>query len=285
MMDSISWIIRSLTIADLPFALRLSRQADWEDVIGDWHRVLAWQPDGCFVAEIGGHLIGTITSIRYGRDLAWVGYMLVDVAHRRKGVASSLMCAVVDQLAKYGVSRVMVDASEMGQPLYERFDFRPLQRVNTWVGQAGVSRGDCPRLAPHHLTAVSAFDRRQFGADRAKIITVLATEFPDLARVDLDAHGKVLGYLIGYRRSDLVQVGPWVHTDVEGASRLLGSTMKACSGHPLIVRTPEVNSGATKILEKAGFLLRDTAMRMIMGKADQCSRQETIYAIAGLAVG
>lgn len=272
-----TWTIRPLSTGDLSDALELSRQAGWEDVYGDWKRLLDWQPDGCFAAVSGDHLIGTVTTIRYGRELAWIGYMLVDVAHRRRGVGRLLMRVALAKLAEHGVERVMLDASESGQPLYGKFGFRALHTVSNWMGIPSLPHADCPKLTADRLPAVAAYDLPRFGADRSRVLFRLATEFPDLARVGLDRDGAVRGYILGCRRQNVITIGPWLHEDVQGAALLLGSMPRSCGGRPLLVGVPDVNAGAAEILKAAGLERISAETRMILGDAEPPGRPELVY--------
>lgn len=274
----LTWTIRPLFVTDLDAALELSRQAGWEDVYADWKRLLDWQPDGCFAAVLDDRLIGTVTTIRYGTELAWIGYMLVDVAHRRRGVGRSLMRVALSKLAEHGMARVMLDGSALGRPLYEKSGFRPLYAVDEWTGVPSLPHAHRPRLTVDHLPAVAAYDLPRFGADRGRVLFRLAAEFPDLARVDLDGDGAVRGYILGCRRERAITIGPWLHEDARGAAQLLGSVLGSCGGQPLQVRVPEVNAAAGEILERAGLRRTGADTRMILGDAEPPGQPEAVYA-------
>ena len=46
--------IRKMTTDDLTLGLRLSRQAGWNQTEADWSRLMYFEPEGCFVAELDG---------------------------------------------------------------------------------------------------------------------------------------------------------------------------------------------------------------------------------------
>jgi len=283
-MTSKPWTIRLLSASDIPAALRLSMQAGWEDVETDWRRVLDWEPNGCFAAEINGQVIGTVTTIRYETDLGWIGYMLVDLVHRRRGVGTSLMTAALKKL-EGRVACIMLDASAMGRPVYSKFGFRSVYAVNDWVGTASLPHAECPTITDDCLPAIADFDLPRFGADRRRVLYRLASEFPHLARVDLDRNGNIQGYLLGYRRGRLIQIGPWVHEDPQGAARLLGSVSEASNGRPFLIRVPEVNTRVTQIVRLAGLKHVSSYTRMILGNASPSGKPESICSITSLAVG
>lgn len=57
--------IRHLTTADVPAALELVKQAGWNQVSADWHRLLDLEPDGCFGGYVDGDLVATTTLCTY----------------------------------------------------------------------------------------------------------------------------------------------------------------------------------------------------------------------------
>ena len=74
--------------SDLPAAVSLGAQEHWNQTESDWRRVLSLDRRGSFAASLRGRLIGTVTTVTYGADLAWIGMMLVDADHRRRGTGT-----------------------------------------------------------------------------------------------------------------------------------------------------------------------------------------------------
>ena len=82
----------------LPTALRLTEQSQWNQTERDWRRLLQPPPRGCFGAFLDGQLIGTVTTVVYSTELAWIGMMLVDPNYRRRGLGTRLMQKVLEHL-------------------------------------------------------------------------------------------------------------------------------------------------------------------------------------------
>src|SRR5690348_4685599 len=111
-----------MTLADIPAGMRLKEQAGWNQLEADWRRLLDWQPDGCFLAELDGAPVGTVTTCRLGA-VAWVAMMLVEAGQRRRGIGRALMVHALDDLDARGVRTVRLDATPLGRPLYETLGF------------------------------------------------------------------------------------------------------------------------------------------------------------------
>src|SRR5579885_3133328 len=105
--------IRHMTEDDVPLGLRLSEQAGWNQTPADWQRVLWLGPEGCFVAEVEGVGVGTAAATLFG-PIAWVSLVLVDAAHRNRGIGSALMRHVLAYLDGSGVRSVRLDATAQG---------------------------------------------------------------------------------------------------------------------------------------------------------------------------
>ena len=115
--------VRSLTVTDLSFAEELSQLAGWNQTHQDWRRLLDYEPDGCFLADLEGRPAGTVTTTSYGTTLGWIGMMLVHPESRRQGVATALMQQSLNYLREKGVACIKLDATPAGQPVYERLGF------------------------------------------------------------------------------------------------------------------------------------------------------------------
>ena len=58
-------VIRAMTAADIPAAMRLREIAGWNQNEADWHRFLEIEPEGCFVACRLERVVGTVTTLGY----------------------------------------------------------------------------------------------------------------------------------------------------------------------------------------------------------------------------
>ena len=116
-------MIRQMRPGDIPDAMQLKQAAGWNQVPGDWERLLRLDPQGCFVAEIDGKVVGSATALRHGTQMAWLGMVLVLPEYRRRGVAKALTEHALAWLDGHGVKACGLDATDMGKPLYEQLGF------------------------------------------------------------------------------------------------------------------------------------------------------------------
>ena len=127
-----------------------------------------------------GALVGTVTSICYGSELAWIGMMLVDPELRRQGIGTRLMQRVIDHLRSEGVRTIKLDATPAGRPLYAQLGFHAEHDFQRWRRPAATaadkSVSDAARRKTDFcLDMYAAMDGEAFGADRGRWLQRLAS--------------------------------------------------------------------------------------------------------------
>ena len=148
--------IRVMNLDDVPLGCRLNGAAGWNQLPADWQRLLALEPAGCFVAEWDGQPVGTTCVTRFD-TIAWISMVLVDAAHRGRGIGTQLMRHAIAWLDQCGARTVRLDATALGRPVYEKLGFVGEYEVARWEGTA--TGGE---LRPE----ISHGGRREPGGDR-----------------------------------------------------------------------------------------------------------------------
>lgn len=121
--------VRRLRPTDLDTCDALVAESNWNQVRADWEDLLA-RAD-CFAMEVDGEVAGTSTSLVHPCGVAWIGMVLVAKAHRGKGYGRELFATAVEA-ASSRAEFVGLDATELGAPLYNKFDFRTGGQVSRW---------------------------------------------------------------------------------------------------------------------------------------------------------
>jgi GNAT superfamily N-acetyltransferase len=67
-----------------------------------------------------------------------------DPAHRRRGLATRIMGAILEWCRERGVTRVTLHASEEGRGIYERLGFRQTNEMRLDVAGDAPAPGDAP---------------------------------------------------------------------------------------------------------------------------------------------
>jgi ribosomal protein S18 acetylase RimI-like enzyme len=255
-----------MNAADIRLGMRLKEHAGWNQTEADWQRYLELQPDGCFVASLDGEAVGTLTTCVFG-PVAWIAMVLVDVRYRRRGIGEALMRHALEFLDHQGVRTIRLDATALGQPLYEKLGFAVEYTLHRYEGvllPADRPTGVEPAL-PDHLAEVLALDRTITQTDRRKLLLRLASEFPETLRVVCEA-GRVEGFGAARPGARALQIGPCLAPEKAGR-QLLEDARKQYFGRLVFMDVPVGNYAAVAGVEEAGLAVQRRLVRMCRGPA------------------
>ena len=225
---------------------------------------------GVVVAEAGGELVGVADGAVFRGTrgtggtggpggTGWVGGVAVVPAHRRVGLGGALTEAIVEFL-EGRVATVLLHATALGRPVYERLGFVPETAYVTLSGPtlARASTGATVRAGrAADLEAVLALDRAATGEDRRLLLTALWPTGGLVAAVD----GRVLGYHLA---SPWRPGGATIAADA-GTGLALLDAVRVAPGDEVAISVPAANAAAVGWLESAGFQERYRTIRMHRG--------------------
>jgi GNAT superfamily N-acetyltransferase len=300
--------LRRLTRADIPAGMRLKDLAGWNQTAGDWERFLRATPDGCFVAESGGNVCGTVTTIIYEGKLAWIGMLLVDPEYRGRGIGTELLRQALHFLDARGISAVKLDATPQGKPVYEKLEFVSEYEIERWELHRGVSsssmvespmphfrirsaasrQGDGeslrPPVAPPDLEAALRVDREIFGADRGPLLRSLHEASPDFTWIGSTRQASA-AYAFGRRGSSADHLGPWIGRDEARARSALREFLGRSKCERVFVDCMKSSPFARELVRTEGFQFSRLLTRMYRGPNAHPGRPEFICAILGPEFG
>ena len=270
---------------DLDDALALSTAEGWNQTAADWGRLLRLDPDGCFAARDGSRLVGTVTTVTYGRDLAWIGMMVVHPDFRGRGLGAALMEHALGHAHALGVACVKLDATPAGRPLYESLGFEAETEMERWQG---VARSDArPGPAPRPLDALRALlalDRSAFGVDRSAVLGRLATEGAAEPLVE-PAGGVPAGCALARRGRAAAYLGPLIATNADTARRLLDGMLARLDGQEVCLDLHRGGRLEPDALAARGLSKRRVLVRMARGARSAAGTSPAICASAGPELG
>lgn len=257
-----------MTPGDIIGAVALSKRAGGDEGAEDWERLLYWSPEGCFVLDHPDEgIVGTIGTVTYGDELAWLGMLFVAPDRADQGLAQQLIRAALDHLIAREIKRIMLDSTEQARPLYRDMGFHTVCKIERWEGRASTYLGArARRMRPADYEAMLTLDRTLSGLDRSHVLMRLLDEFPHLAWADYE-RGELSGYLLGSSIEGAVHLGPWMSWDTAAAQRLLLTAFEQLQGRQIVMHIPDYN-GRSLILASDHNLRRVRHYtRMIYGQA------------------
>jgi GNAT superfamily N-acetyltransferase len=211
------------------------------------------------VAEAGGELVGVAAGAVF-TGTGWVGGVAVVPGHRRAGLGGALTEAIVEFLEGRGVTTVLLHATALGRPVYERLGFVPEAAYLTLTGPTRPPSPGDPSLRAGRqsdLEAVLALDLAATGEDRRRLLTALWPTGGLVAAGD----ARLLGYHLA---SPWRSGGAVIATDPEAGLVLLDA-VRVAPGDEVGISVPAANTPAVQSLESAGFSERYRTVRMHRG--------------------
>lgn len=272
-----------MTTEDIPEAMRLKDATGWNQTAADWARFLSATPEGCFVAEYHGNVIGTSATIIYEERFGWIGMVIVAEQYRGQGIGTSLLEHAIRFLDSQGVPTMKLDATPQGRPLYEKFGFINEYDIERWMLNRTVKE-KAVENGPVAIEEILRIDRDIFGANRSSLLCSLAQEAPHLTLLD-QQEGKNTGYSFGRLGSRADQMGPWVARGEDVAERLLNLFLIRSSRELIFIDCLRLNPWAVPLVKAHGFELSRSLTRMFRGTNRYAGQLELLCASLGPEFG
>jgi GNAT superfamily N-acetyltransferase len=226
-----------------------------------------------FVGCQDDRVIGVAGCVSFGRT-GWLGTVAVDHDARGQGLGTAISEKAVDCLRQAGVRTVLLTATELGQPVYERLGF-----VDEGVAygiwerdQACVAEPVDAAVQPGRIEDVIRQDADATGEDRRSYLTAWA------GRSRAPAEREQAGYRLALPWGG----GPIVASCAAAARALVIDMIRTGSGSRLAF--PEPNEDGADLAMSLGFRLARRVRRMRLGPPVRF-RPEMIYNVFSLAAG
>ena len=266
--------VRVMRHDDLPAALRLCRQANWNQVAADWEFFLASDRGRCRVAtDDAGHIVGSVATMGYGDAFSWIAMVLVDPQHRRAGIGTQLLKEALDMLGDGTTARL--DATPAGREVYlplgfrEEYGLQRMVRLTVRLKADTTEIGTVRQMTDADFKEIVMEDRGVFGGDRHALLEMCRHEAPEYAWASGDGH--IDGYLFGRHGHSFEHIGPLAARDEAVARLLVGACLSRHADRPFIIDVP-LRALWIAWLESAGLTLQRPFTRMRRGERryDEC---------------
>jgi ribosomal protein S18 acetylase RimI-like enzyme len=273
--------IRPMQIRDIPAGMALKRQAGWNQTEADWLRFLSLNPQGCFVGHLNDRVMATATTTVFG-PVGWIAMVLVDVEHRGQGFAKAILNHAVTHLSSR-VETIKLDATELGQPLYDRLGFRGEYKLTRYELDAiQTNQNDCAAAPLPIDDALLAFDTAVYGADRSPLLRALSDEGHP-AIVARDA-GRVTGYAVIRPGNQAAFFGPAIAANEDAYSRIV-DWLRATVRGPTYLDVPHSSRFRDRIQNACGLKRQRDFLRMYRGQSPFAGQPAAVIATSGSEKG
>jgi GNAT superfamily N-acetyltransferase len=275
--------IERLGASDVAGGLALSDAAGWNQSADDWSFFIA-TGTAFGVRDDAGTLIATAAALPYDAATGWISMVLVDAAHRHRGIASQLVDACVASLREAGRTPVL-DATPAGAAVYAKIGFVAGFAFERWEGDgaAPIAATDAESgiaARSSHAETLIALDRSACGVDRALLLRSFLAR--PATRDWLAPRGDAFALRRAGRRA--AQVGPIVAADDAAALELLGFALAGIAGR-VFIDVPVHRTSIADALTRRGFVRQRPFVRMALGDARAAAARERVFVLAGPEFG
>ncbi|MEW1551102.1 GNAT family N-acetyltransferase [Streptomyces tsukubensis] len=257
----------------------------WNPGNGDAACFHPTDPEGFFTGRIDGRIASAVSIVRYGDDYAFLGHYLVRPDLRGRGIGLATWRAA---LPHAGARLIGLDAVPAQQGNYERSGFSAAYNTVRYGGSplrsAGVAPGTVP-VTPDLLSAISAYDRSCFPADRAAFVARWLTAPGHTAYARLADDGRITGYGAIRPGRDAHRIGPLFADTAADAEALFDSLTSGLGAEDQVaVDVPEPHAEAAALASVRGLTAQFPTTRMYTGPAPEV-RTERVFGVTTLELG
>ncbi|VAW15310.1 hypothetical protein MNBD_BACTEROID01-496 [hydrothermal vent metagenome] len=287
-MDSEPVRIRNLQPEDIKSAMGLVLSEGWNQTEKDWGLLIRNTQNVCLAAEVGGELVATATAINYSNDVAWVGMVLVNKKYRGRGISKILLNSIFDKLKS--CKSIKLDATPAGRHVYNKVGFADEYMISRMANNPHEDfnfdiRGIAPeRIQEEDITAVIAFDKHLFGADRSQLIRSLINDYPEKSWL-IKRGSQISGFALGREGNKYHQIGPVSALSAGDAQILLAGALKYLSRQSVVIDILDDKQELAEWLSSAGFVKQRGFIRMFRKNNPYPGEVSLQYLISGPEFG
>ena len=274
---------RKFARTDVPAAHRLSQDVGWPHRLEDWRFVQRLGTG--YVATDNTGVVGTILTWKHDARHASLGMVIVSPQRQGRGIGGELMKRALRDVTRRSV---MLNATQVGVPLYEKFGFVAAGAIEQHHGIArpvpalALARGERLRpLGAGDAPELAALAARASGMSRARVLKPLL----EIAKGIVLARGdETIGFALLRRFGRGYSIGPVVAPDAERAKALIGYWVAMYPGKFLRIDVDGA-SGLATWLEGIGLTKAGRVITMVKGKALRSDPHARGFAIVSQALG
>ncbi|QSO46026.1 GNAT family N-acetyltransferase [Alicyclobacillus mengziensis] len=281
--------IQPLTAADEQRLSALVGEVGWGVAPGRLNAMLTvGKGFGHFLDET---LITSSILFPYGRELAFLGMVIVHPLWQRKGLGSAIVKKCLELAEELGVNRVGLLATDAGYPLYRSLGFETVERVHRYIGKPKrITRGRGGHVGIHirplgetDWTELISMDQEVTGVLRKETYMAFVKTVTT-AIVARDGQGQLLGYAMASEVGDMLIIGPLHATATEVATELALHLTQSALGQVRI----DVPAGQTewmRVLLALGLEEVHVSPMMLYGGQGLPGQRTWMFGIMDAALG
>ncbi len=274
--------IAPMSVGDLDMVLDWAAAEGWNPGLADAHPFHTADPNGFFLARMGGTPVAAISVVNHDAANAFLGLYICRPSWRGQGIGLGLWTQALEHAGTRSVGLDGVPAQEENYRIsgFSRVG-ASLRHEGRWLAQThpairAATKDDVSRLI--------ALDAQAGGFPRPAFLSawVSKNDTQRATRV-LEIDGEIKGFATWRACRDGTKIGPLIAETTSAALDLISDIAAQRPEGPLIIDLPEANSALRMELENAGFTVPFATARMYRGAVPNTG--PTLQAIGTMELG
>lgn len=244
-------LVRNLQERDRDEVMAWITALGWNPGTRDAECLAATDPDGLFVAEEDGQIVGFATGIAYDDTFGFVGALVVNP--ELGGRAGQVVLRIYRHVREYLGSRLVgIDALSSTRDFFIRGGQIPAYRHVRYRGilpPGGSFGGEIVPLRSIPLEEIIALDAQLFPVPRPRFWTCWLDAYGANGAACRDSRNRLAGFGILRPARRGWRAGPLIAADAAMARTLLLTLAPRAEGQPVTIDVPEINQEALLLAE------------------------------------
>jgi GNAT superfamily N-acetyltransferase len=244
--------VRPMRPGELELVLEWARQEGWNPGLDDSLPFHDADPSGFFVGAVGEVPVGSISVVKYGDDLAFLGLYMVHPEFRGKGYGRAIWDAGI---ASANGRSIGLDGVVAQQESYRKAGFEEAYKTVRYGGVIGSLPSSSLTATPvtDKLDGLVRYDASVFSAQRPAFVTSWCTNRKHRRTAVVRKSGKIRGYGTIRRCYDGYKIGPLFAADADSAAALLSTRGQEAKGARVFIDIPSDNREAVALAVGMGL--------------------------------
>jgi hypothetical protein len=188
--------------------------------------------------------------------MGWLGTLIVEEKHRRKGAASQLVNQVINYLMGKGAETIGLYSYLDAVRFYGKFGFKYDSTFTVLEGKASKMqvKSNIKEAKSENLQSIIEYDSSFLNASRKKLLEAIFHKMKSLCYFYAE-HRRVCGYVMAKVYDGLAEIGPLVCNRECGevATDLIKTVFNRIDGYHVTLCIPKRESAIRDFLVASGF--------------------------------